>query len=287
MTTVNGKVAFVTGGASGIGFGLAKVLGAAGARIVVADVEAGPAEEAVRALEKRGVEAMGIPLDVTDREAFAAARDRAIERFGGVQLLFNNAGVNASAPFHELSYADWDWVMGVNLGGVINGLVTFLPELIRHGADAHVVSTASMGGLVGLRGLGPYNASKFGVVGLSECLRNDMHDAGTGVGVSVLCPGIVKTSLGTSERNRPAALGGGEPAPPTPASRATESGMDPEELGRRVLSAVEEDRFFIATHPEFRDLVAARNRAVDAAVVHDGEPDAAVAKFVAAMAEPW
>jgi NAD(P)-dependent dehydrogenase (short-subunit alcohol dehydrogenase family) len=277
MTDVRDKVAFITGGASGIGLGIARALGGAGARLVLADVERGALERAREALASEGLRARTVQVDVSDREAMAAARDETLADLGAVHLLFNNAGVNVPGSFEDVSYADWDWVLGVNLGGVINGVMTFLPELVRHGAAAHVVNTASVGGLVGMPNLGIYNTSKFAVVGLSEALRADLRQQG--VGVSVLCPGIVATSLGTSERNRPARLGGragadgGGDESVAGAEPATAVGTSPEALGRHVLAGVQTDAFFICTHPEFHDIVAERNAALMAAFGGRGEPD--------------
>jgi NAD(P)-dependent dehydrogenase (short-subunit alcohol dehydrogenase family) len=229
-----------------------------------------------------GVAALAIRLDVTDRAAFAAARDAAIEAHGAVHLLFNNAGVNVPGPLHQVSYQDWDWVLGVNLGGVVNGITTFLPELIRHGADAHVINTASVGGLVGMRNLGIYNASKFAVVGLSEALRADLLPLG--VKVSVLCPGVVATALGDSERNRPAHLGG--PAlPPAPTDAGSAAGMSPLEFAQGVLEAVQADDFFISSHPEFRDLVGQRNEAVQCSF--RGAADPAAVGAMRGLIEPF
>ena len=267
MTDVRDKVAFITGGASGIGLGIARALSAAGATVVLADVEAAALERARHSITTGRVTT--VALDVTDRDALAAARDRVLDALGAVHLLFNNAGVNVPGSFTDIDYADWDWVLGVNLGGVVNGVMTFLPELIRHGSEAHVVNTASVGGLVGMHGLGIYNTSKFAVVGLSESLRADMH--AHGVGVSVLCPGVVATALGSSERNRPAALGGRPAEAGTPAPAAM-PGSSPDEVGRQVVDAVLDNRFFICTHAEFRDIVAARNDALTAAFDGGGDP---------------
>jgi NAD(P)-dependent dehydrogenase (short-subunit alcohol dehydrogenase family) len=285
VTGVKDKTAFITGGASGIGLGLAEVFAQSGASIVIADVEAGALERAAAHLAAQGARVLPLQLDVTDRAGFAAARDAAIARFGAVHLLFNNAGVNVPGPLDQVSYQDWDWVLGVNLGGVINGVTAFLPELMRHGSEAHVINTASVGGLVGMRGLGIYNTTKFGVVGLSEALRADMKPHG--VGVSVLCPGVVATALTSSERNRPAALGG-DPGAGQPAPAATGAGpavMSPLTLAMLVLEAVEENRFFISSHPEFRDLVGQRNAAVDASFQGTADPDAAAA--MGALIEPF
>jgi NAD(P)-dependent dehydrogenase (short-subunit alcohol dehydrogenase family) len=271
MTDVREKVAFITGGASGIGLGIARALGAAGARLVIADVESAALDRARQTLADAGLSAVTVTVDVTDREALAAARDHVVQSLGGVHLLFNNAGVNVPGAFPDLSYEDWDWVLGVNLGGVVNGVVTFLPELMRHGTAAHVVNTASVGGLVGMPHLGIYNTSKFAVVGLSEALRADMLPHG--VGVSVLCPGTVATALGSSERNRPAALGGGASELTAGSPEAPPVGTSPEALGRQVLAAVLGDEFFICTHPEFRDIVAERNQALLAAFAGAGEPE--------------
>ncbi|MGA1676591.1 MAG: SDR family NAD(P)-dependent oxidoreductase [Pseudomonadales bacterium] len=284
MSSVNGKVAFITGGASGIGLGIARALGAAGARIALADIEAGALARAREDLRGAGIDAWTTVLDVSDREAFASARDRAVAALGGVQLLFNNAGVNAAGPIGQMTYADWDWVLGVNLHGVINGVMTFLPELTRHGNAAHVVNTASVGGLVGMRNLAIYNTTKFGVVGLSEALRADL--AASGVAVSVLCPGIVATALGTSERNRPgraqppgsaSAAAASGIAQPTPDAPAPAPGMSTQELGQIVLEAMQDRRFFISSHPEFRDIVGQRNAAVQASFQGTADPAAVTA----------
>jgi NADP-dependent 3-hydroxy acid dehydrogenase YdfG len=285
MSSVNGKVAFITGGASGIGLGIARALGGAGARIALADIEEGTLARAREELRSAGIDAWTTVLDVSDREAFASARDRAVAALGGVQLLFNNAGVNAAGPITQMSYADWDWVLGVNLHGVINGVMTFLPELTRHGSAAHVVNTASVGGLVGMRNLAIYNTTKFGVVGLSEALRADL--AASGVAVSVLCPGIVATALGTSERNRPgrsqspaatSTAVAGSNAVSTPAAQAAPAaGMSTQELGQIVLEAMQDRRFFISSHPEFRDIVGQRNAAVQASFRGAADPDAVTA----------
>ena len=195
MDRLEGKAAFITGAASGIGFAMASVFARAGMRVVLADVEQGRLDAAVGQLADAGHEVVGVQVDVTDRAGVAQARDAALDAFGAVHLLCNNAGVNAAGPLFDVTYKDWDWVMGVNLWGVVHGVHEFLPHLMTHGADAHIVNTASVGGLVGMRNLGIYNAAKFGVVGLTEALRADMEACG--VGVSVLCPGIVSTSLAT------------------------------------------------------------------------------------------
>ena len=282
MTSVSNKTAFITGGASGIGLGIAHVFGLAGARIVIADIEQQALDRATAALAASNIEASAVLLDVTDRNAFAAARADVVARHGAVHLLFNNAGVNVPGPLHQVAFRDWDWVLGVNLGGVINGVTTFLPELMRHGSEAHVINTASVGGLVGMRSLGIYNTSKFAVVGLSEALRADLEPHG--VKVSVLCPGVVATALGQSERNRPVSLGGSGKAPPT-ADAAHAAGMTPIELAQQVLAAVQADQFYISSHAEFRELVGQRNDAVQASF--RGEADPAAVDAMRALVLPF
>jgi NAD(P)-dependent dehydrogenase (short-subunit alcohol dehydrogenase family) len=250
---------------------------------VIADIEAAALERAREQLARGGADVLALRLDVTDRAAFAAAREAALARFGAVHLLFNNAGVNADGPLDRVTYQDWDWVLGVNLGGVVNGLTTFLPELKRHGREAHVANTASVGGLVGMRNLGIYNASKFAVVGLSEALRADLKPHG--VGVSVLCPGVIATALPTSARNRPAALGGGAAPAAAPAGGAATQLMTPAQFAAQVMDAIEADRFFVSSHPEFRELVGQRNRAVDASYRGDADPVAVAA--MRALIEPF
>lgn len=270
MRNVMDKVAVITGGASGIGLGIARAFGAAGARIVLADIESAALASARGELAGLGVDAMTVVVDVCNRDELARARDHICSSMGGVHLLFNNAGVNAPGPITALTYQDWDWVMGVNLGGVINGVMTFLPELLRHPGEAHLVNTASVGGLVGMPGLAIYNTSKFAVVGMSEALRADLHSSG--VAVSVLCPGIVATSLGSSARNRPRHLANPGAGAVATAEAAAPVGSSPEALGEQVLAAVRDERFFICTHDEFRDIVADRNQALMAAFASGGEP---------------
>jgi NADP-dependent 3-hydroxy acid dehydrogenase YdfG len=278
MESVREKVVFITGGASGIGYAMASVFAREGMKVMLADIEQGALDHARDELAATGAEVDAVQVDVTDRDAVARARDVAIDRFGAVHLLCNNAGVNVPGALYDVTYRDWDWVMGVNLGGVVNGVTAFLPELMRHGSDAHIVNTASVGGLVGMVGLGIYNAGKFAVVGLSEALRADLLD--NGVGVSVLCPGVVRSALTTSERNRPANLsndGSDEVAAPASdeenaGSAVTPMGTDPMALAEQVLDGVLAGRFFLCTHPEFKDIVAERNAALDASFSGDADP---------------
>ena len=275
-----GQVAYITGGASGIGLGIAKALAGTGMKIALADIEEDALGGAVEELRGGGADVRPFVVDVSNRDALAASRDAALDAFGAVHLVFNNAGVNCSGSIDELSYDDWDWVMGVNLGGVINGVMTFVPELVRHGADAHIVNTASIGGLLGMPGLAIYNTAKFGVVGLSEALRADFQSMG--VNVSVLCPGLTRTNLATSERNRP----GNEKATiEKPAGSPIEMGMDPDLLGQKVLQAVRANEFFICPHPEFREVLRKRNAALEAAFKGSAPPGLVAA--INGLVEPF
>lgn len=285
MTTLQDKTAFITGGASGIGLAVARALLDVGGHVALADIEATALERARKSLTGLGGRVSLHVLDVTDREAFVSARDAAIQAHGAVHLLFNNAGVNAAGPIDACSYRDWDWALGVNLGGVINGVRTFLPELMRHGSEAHLVNTASVGGLVGMRNLAIYNASKFGVVGLTEAIRADMK--ANGMGVSVLCPGVIATALTTSERNRPEHLrnAGVERVLPAAGSGNPDGAMSPDDFAAFALAAIRENRFWVVSHPEFRELVDQRNQAVIGS--YRGEADPAKIEAMKALVEPF
>ena len=262
MQDVAGKVVFVTGGASGLGLAMAEAFAGAGAKIVVTDVDADALTAVEARFAGRNVPVLAIELDVTDRDAFSAAAQRAVDTFGAIHVLCNNAGVYRGGRLDAVTYEDWDWVMGVNVGGVVNGLQSVLPH-IKAAGEGHVVNTASMAGVVGIAGLGVYNASKFAVVGMSEALRADLADSG--VGVSVLCPGMVRTRILESERNRPDALVGDSDEAEAAARAQSEvmhmgmeAGIDPEEVGQIVLDGVRDDRFWLFTHPELKDAAVAR-----------------------------
>src|SRR5262249_9571691 len=200
MKDVHGKVAFITGGGSGVGFGMAKVFHDAGMKIVIADIRQDHLDRTTAYFEETGRSAHPIRLDVTDREAFNRAADEVERVFGKVQIVCNNAGINMFAPMDECTYDDWDWILSVNLGGVINGVQTFVPRLKAQGGG-HIVNTASMAAFITGPGAGIYTVSKFGVRGLSECLRWNL--APYNIGVSVLCPGLVNTNIHESETVRP------------------------------------------------------------------------------------
>src|ERR1700722_16188374 len=203
MEDLGGKVAVITGGASGIGRAVAERAAAEGMQLVLGDIEEGPLQQAVDDLTGAGAEAIGVRTDVADRASVEALRDRALDRFGTVHLVHNNAGVGLGGPIWEVSEEDWRWILGVNLLGVAHGIATFVPLLSEQG-EGHVVNTASIAGLATAPFLGPYNATKQAVVAISETLHKDLQASGvSGVGVSVLCPGFVQTRIGESDRNRP------------------------------------------------------------------------------------
>ena len=281
MQDLRGKVAFITGGAGGIGLGMAEVFREAGMNLVLADMDQGALDRAEQQLRsKPGADVLLLKLDVSDRAAMKDAADAVDARFGGIHVLCNNAGVNAPGPLQNLGYADWDWVLGVNLDGVVNGLVTFLPRMLARGEPGHIVNTASVGGLLGMPNLGIYCASKFAVVGLSESLQHDLAE--TPIGVSVLAPGIVRSGIGQSERNRPEKFGG--PPPKIGDAAAPAFGTDPVDLGRQVLAAIQADAFYICTHPEFRHYVEQRGEALLSAF--HGTPDAELESAMAPIVGP-
>jgi NADP-dependent 3-hydroxy acid dehydrogenase YdfG len=243
MRDVEGKVAFITGGGSGVGLGMAKAFVSAGMRVAIADIRADHLETAKAVLEG---EVHAIQLDVTDREAFARAAEETERVFGNVHVVCNNAGIMLFNDMTEATYQDWDWVFGVNLGGVVNGVVTFVPRIKAHGEGGHVVNTASMAAFVAGPNAGIYTTAKFAVLGLSDSLRWDLLPHG--IGVSVVCPGLVNSNIYESARVTP---------PDEEFIRILPSlygaGMDPEEIGEKVLRAIRRNQFYVFTHPDHRD----------------------------------
>ncbi|MBO9726402.1 MAG: SDR family NAD(P)-dependent oxidoreductase [Novosphingobium sp.] len=256
MKDLAGRTAFVTGGANGVGLGLARTLLAEGCKVAIADIREDAIAEALKTLENQPV--IGVPLDVSSREGFVEAADRVERELGPVSLLFNNAGVNLFQSIDESSYDDWDWLLGVNLHGVINGVATFVPRMKARGQGGHVCNTASMAAFLGSGVPGIYNTTKFAVRGLSESLRYSL--APHGIGVSMLCPGLVKTHIYASDEIRPEALKAGAKAVNTAfvsqLEHVHQAGMEPEVIARRTLDAIRENRFYVFSHPEFREELA-------------------------------
>jgi NAD(P)-dependent dehydrogenase (short-subunit alcohol dehydrogenase family) len=253
MKDIAGRTAFVTGGANGIGLGLVRALLAEDCNVAIADIRQESIDAALKSLPRQKV--IGVKVDVSSRNDLARAADEVEARFGTVTLLFNNAGINLFQTIEDSSYDDWDWVMGVNLHGPINGVMTFVPRMIRAGNGGYVVNTASMAAFLAAGVPGIYNTTKFAVRGLSESLRASL--APRGIGVSVLCPGLVKSYIYASNDIRPAELkAGAKPVDTANVKRLAEVhefGMEPDVIASRTLEAMRENRFHIFSHPEFKD----------------------------------
>lgn len=269
MQDLVGKVAVVTGGASGIGHAMAGRFAREGMKLVLVDVEAGALAEAVQGFEAVGVEVLAQQLDVSDAAKMDALADATLERFGAVHVLCNNAGVGSGGPMWELTTEDWEFAMRPNLWGVIHGVRVFTKHMISQD-EGHIVNTASMAGLVSVPGMGPYNVTKHAVVTLSETLHHELAAQGSKVGVSVLCPGHVNTRIWESERNRPeelAATGAGLSSEALVQTRAmfkalVESSMPAEQVAARVHDAILDGTFYIHTHENMRAAVEARMQGI-------------------------
>lgn len=264
MKDFKGKVAVVTGAASGIGRATATRFAEEGMKVVMADIEETALEDAVKSLSNAGHEVVGVPTDVSKWEAIRALADRTIEEFGGVNILHNNAGVVVSGPIEELTLADWEWVLGVDLWSVIYGIKAFLP-LIKQAGEGHIVNTASTAGLQSTANIGPYNVSKFGVVALTETLRLELKAGDSNVSASVLCPGAINTQIVFSHRNRSEESAEGHQS--SAAEKAFEEragalladrGKDPSEVAGMVCDAIVKDDFWILTHAEWKDVLTKR-----------------------------
>ena len=262
MKELSQRVAVVTGAASGIGLAMAERFAADNMSIVMADIEAEALAAAAAKVAALGVDVLTQLVDVADAAAVDAMAVASYERFGAVHVLCNNAGVGGGGQQATLSVAEWDWVLGVNLHGVVHGIASFLPRMVASGEEGHIVNTASMAGHVAFSGMGPYNASKYAVVGLSEALFHEL--AGTTIGVSVLCPGWVNTKIGESGRNRPVAIPE-RMSRPEDVARADyirtvlAAGLAPAEIASLVHDAIVADRFWIFSPPEM--LAGVRQRA--------------------------
>jgi NAD(P)-dependent dehydrogenase (short-subunit alcohol dehydrogenase family) len=266
MDEFNGRVAVITGGASGIGLATAKALAREGMKVVIADIEQTAIDRALPEIEALGVEVLGVRTDVSKLSDVQALADATWARFGGCHVLFNNAGVAVAGPIAEMKHADWEWLMNVNLWGPIHGVEVFVPRMIAQDQGGHVLSTASFAGLVANDGLGVYCVTKYGVVAMMECLYRELSPHG--IGASVLCPMRVETNINNSVRNRPAELGGGSEE--LPAGSGDEEGrsqagrvITTDDVAPMIVRAIRERRLYIVTHPESRGFIQSRFRRID------------------------
>jgi NAD(P)-dependent dehydrogenase (short-subunit alcohol dehydrogenase family) len=283
MMNVAGKVAFVTGGVSGIGLGMAQAFAEAGMKVVVTGLRADHLKDAEATLKEIGPQVLTLRLDVTDRQAYAEVADRVEASLGPVDLLCNNAGVGMFGPLTSVTYADWDWILGVNIGGVVNGIQTFLPRMLARGKGGHILTTASAAGLFASPNAGIYTTSKMAVVGFMECLRGELRDKG--VGVSVLCPHLVRTNVYAHGQLRPQEFGAAE-APDENFRAMLEAGMDPLEVGRRALQGILRNDLYILTHSEIGPTIRERFEALQRALPDD-VPDAARLEAEAPTLHYW
>lgn len=255
MRDLAGKTAFVTGGASGIGFALGQAFAEAGMKVMLADIEADALASAVESLRRSGWDVQGVVCDVADAESLDQAGKAAFAAFGSVHVVCNNAGVGDGGGIDAISLDNWRWVIDVNLMGVLHGIRTFLPHIRAHGEGGHIVNTASMAGMNSGLGFSAYSASKFAVVNMSEGLSKQLEPLG--VGVTVLCPGFVRTRIMESGRNRPPRYGSGRMPDPDSSDgkllaqliALNQTGLDPQEVAAQVLTAIRENELYVFTHP--------------------------------------
>lgn len=266
MKDIAGKVAFVTGGASGIGLAMARSLSAAGMKVAITDVEQAALDRVKDAAASFDGDVIHLQLDVTDRDALEQAARETEAAFGKVHVVCNNAGVAVTGPVHRMDYKDWDWVMGVNLNGVINGVQTFVNRIKAHGEGGHFVNTASMAGQMPIPSGSVYTTSKYAVVGLSEVMRRDL--ARYDIGVSVLCPGAVITNVANSGRNRPAELRREKDTAKLVSMGGLQETvmsdvLDAAAVGDMVVEAILADDAYIFSHPHLKPIVDSRSNAIN------------------------
>ena len=275
MQELNGKVAVITGGGSGIGRCMALAFADEGMDIAIGDIEQGAGEAVAEEIRAKGRRAIAVVCDVTDLDSVRGLAEAAKAELGAYHVVCNNAGVISGGPTAEMSPAEWDWVLDVDLQGVVNGVIAFLPGLVEQG-EGHIVNTASIAGLVPMAAPGVinYTTAKYGVVGITETLHDEL--APTGVGASALCPGVVNTRISQSARNRPDAAGGpvseedmGPPLELPPGMEMPRiigaNVREPEEMAARVVEGVKNNDLYIVTHPETREAVEERFAAIMAA----------------------
>jgi NAD(P)-dependent dehydrogenase (short-subunit alcohol dehydrogenase family) len=272
MRELAGKTAFVTGGASGIGFALGRAFAQAGMKVMLADIETAALATAVEDLRGIGPDTRGVACDVADPASVEQAAQAAYQAFGNVHVVCNNAGVASPGGLDDPSIESWQWVLDVNMRGVFHGIRTFVPHMRAHGEGGHIVNTASILGMLNGFGFSSYGASKSAVVAMSEGLAKRLEPLG--IGVSVLCPGFVRTRISESGRNRQERYGPPyAPAPGSPAATVAAqiadrvaSGLEPAEVAERVLAAIRDNDLYVFTDPEMHDLVRERFAAILAAM---------------------